>query len=433
MYRMNPNKPLTSDIVARLIEKDIANNARLLKLHNYYIGKQNITNRTMSDVSKPNNKCVNNYPKYITDIMSAYFMGEPIKYNSKEQTLLEELKAIFNYNDEQAENAELAKDASIYGKAYELIYLDEDTNIRFKKIDTVGAIPIYDDTIEGALLYFIRYYDSYDLTIDKTNTIVEVYSRSYIQTWRKDLSIMMLIEEQEHSFNDVPIVIYQNNEEELGDFENVISLIDEYDKLISDAANNQDYFSDCFLVLKGLEGTVAEDIAAMKENRVLLLPDNAGAEWLTKGANNEEVESLKATIDENIHKFSMCPKMTDDNFAANASGIAMRYKLMGLENATSKKERAFKKGIQRRVELICNILYILGTTYDYRAIEMVFSRNIPANLVEVADVVNKVGHLLSKETQVSLLPIDVDYSIEKERLKSEEQEGYSINFEDTGE
>ena len=95
--------------------------------------------------------------------------------------------------------------------------------------------------------------------------------------------------------------------------------------------------ADCFLVLKGLEGTDADGIAAMKENRVLLLPDNAGAEWLTKGANNEEVESLKATIDENIHKFSMCPRMTDDNFASNASGVAMKYKLMGLENATSKK------------------------------------------------------------------------------------------------
>ena len=433
MYRMNPNKPLTSDIVVRLIEKDIANNARLQKLHNYYIGKQNITNRTMSDSSKPNNKCVNNYPKYITDIMSAYFMGEPISYNSKDETLLEAIKPIFNYNDEQAENAELAKDASIYGKSYELIYLDEDTNIRFKKIDAVGAIPIYDDTLEGALLHFIRYYDNYDLTTDSTYTTVEVYSRSYIQTWRRDLSSMKLIEEQAHNFNDVPIIIYQNNEEELGDFENVVSLIDEYDKLISDAANNQDYFSDCFLVLKGLEGTDADGIAAMKENRVLLLPDNAGAEWLTKGANNEEVESLKATIDENIHKFSMCPRMTDDNFASNASGVAMKYKLMGLENATSKKERAFKKGIQRRIELICNILYILGTTYDYRAIDMVFSRNIPANLLEVADVLSKVGHLLSKETQVALLPIDIDYSIEKERLKNEEQEGYSINFEDTGE
>ena len=77
-------------------------------------------------------------------------MGEPISYNSKDETLLEAIKPIFNYNDEQAENAELAKDASIYGKSYELIYLDEDTNIRFKKIDAVGAIPIYDDTLEGA-------------------------------------------------------------------------------------------------------------------------------------------------------------------------------------------------------------------------------------------------------------------------------------------
>jgi SPP1 family phage portal protein len=111
--------------------------------------------------------------------------------------------------------------------------------------------------------------------------------------------------------------------------------------------------------------------------------------------------------------------MTDDNFAANASGVAMKYKLMGIETATSKKERAFKKALQRRVELICNIFGVMGTDYDYRSIQMTFSRNIPANLVEVAEVINKVGHLLSQETQINLLPIDVAAEEELNRIEAE--------------
>lgn len=107
----------------------------------------------------------------------------------------------------------------------------------------------------------------------------------------------------------------------------------------------------------------------------------------------------------------------------------MKYKLMGLENATSKKERAFKKGLQRRLELVCNMLAVMGDTYDYRAIDIVFTRNIPANLVEIAEVVNNLGGLLSDETKISMLPLDIDFAAEQERKKAEAEAGYSIDFE----
>ena len=168
-----------------------------------------------------------------------------------------------------------------------------------------------------------------------------------------------------------------------------------------------------------MSGTEPEDIAQMKEQRVLLLETDAKAEWLTKQINDTYVENLKNRLDAQIHKFSKCPAMTDSDFASNASGVAMKYKLMGIETATSKKERAFKKALQRRVELICNIYSVMGYDYNYRAIQPIFTRNIPANLVEVADVVNKVGHLLSEETQTGLLPIDIDAKEELERKEAE--------------
>ena len=118
--------------------------------------------------------------------------------------------------------------------------------------------------------------------------------------------------------------------------------------------------------------------------------------------------------------------MTDMEFASNASGVAMKYKLMGLENSTAKKEASFKKGIQRRIELMCNILRVMGTDYDYREIEIVFTRNTPANIVEIAEVLNNVGHLLSEETQISLLPFDIDYESEKQKIEQEQERGYEL-------
>lgn len=415
-----------------MIQKYISDNRkreqRLQKLYDYYKGKTAICGRILADASKPNNKIVNPYASYITDTFTGYFLGEPITYTSKNEQLLARIDELYNYNDEAAENAELAKDASIFGVAYELLYTDENADIRFKKIDAIKAIPIYDNTLEEDLLYFIRYYDNTDIMTNKTTTFVEVYSREWIRYYVDEYALEF-VREVPHAFKGVPIIIYQNNEELLGDFENVISLIDAYDKITSDSVNDMEYFADCYLALYGMSGTEAEDIAAMKEQRVLLMETDAKAEWLTKQINDTYVENLKNRIDTQIHKFSRCPALTDADFAANASGVAMKYKLMGLETATSKKERAFKKALQRRLELICNIYSVMGTDFDYREIQMNFTRNIPSNLVEMADVISKIGHLLSEETQISLLPIEINATDELQKKQAENSIEYT--FEDT--
>jgi SPP1 family phage portal protein len=108
-----------------------------------------INNRVLKDRAKPNNKIANAYASYITDTLVGYFIGEPIAYTSNDDTLLQDLSMIFEYNDEADENAELAKYASIYGIAYEILYLnEEDKMIRFKPLNPKEVIPIFDKTIE---------------------------------------------------------------------------------------------------------------------------------------------------------------------------------------------------------------------------------------------------------------------------------------------
>lgn len=412
-------------MIEKYIEKNQSEVSRREKLFNYYCGKHDILKRVMADPSKPNNRIVNPFANYITDIMTGYFMGEPIKYTSAEDDLINEILAIFNYNDEAAEDATLAKDASIFGSAYEQIYIDGDGNIRFQKIDAIKAIPIYDDTIEADLLYFIRYYTDEDIITGDTTEYVEVFSRTYHQLYKRTVASLRLVSEELHNFGMVPIVVYKNNEECFGDFEPVMSLIDAYDIIQSDSVNDQEYFADAYLALYGMSGTQPEDIAAMKEQRVLLLAADSKAEWLIKQQSDAIVENIKNRLEDGIHKYSACPSMTDSDFAANASGVAMKYKLMGLENKTSRKEREFKKGIQRRLEIICNVLAITGSAYDYMAIEITFNRNIPSNITEMADVVNKVGHLLSTRTQINMLPIDVDADSEMKRIEDEQNAGYN--------
>ncbi len=424
MHFISNDTVLTVEYLQKIIAKHESEvRPRLKKLKKYYSADHTINTRVFKDDTKPNNKIANPYGNYITDMFVGYFVGEPIGYKSNDEKALEELQMMLAYNDEQDHNAELAKNASICGRAYELLYYDSDKSLRFKVVESDSVIMIYDQSIEQELLYGIRYYTYYSLEKDDNEMMVEVYSQDKVSIYKGHYinEGLMLVDEYPHFFGQVPIIEYRNNDDMIGDYELVISLIDAYDKLQSDSLNDFEYFCDAYLVLSGIDGLSEEEVREMKENRIILTSAGANAEWLIKNGNDTQIENLKTRIDADIHKFSKCPALTDEQFSSNASGVAMRYKLTGMENVTAIKERKFKRGLQRRIELISNILSVKGSGFDWRAIEIVFTRNLPTNEDELADTINKLRGMVSNETLISLLPFIDDVQNELEKLKSENE------------
>ena len=115
--------------------------------------------------------------------------------------------------------------------------------------------------------------------------------------------------------------------------------------------------------------------------------------------------------------------MSDENFASNTSGVAIKYKLIGLEQIRSRKEREFKKGLQRRIELISNILKLKNkAAIDFRDIEIHFTANIPANVVEQAQIVNQLEGVVTQKTLLSLLPFVADPSEEISEIEKQRAE-----------
>lgn len=341
---------------------------------------------------------------------------------------MEYLSQLFEYNDESDENTELAKSASIYGIAFEQLYVDEDGVLRFKILPTIDCVPIYDTTIENNLLYFIRYFEEEDIVTETKHYQVEVIDEEKTSIYRSDgmMTTLTLIEEVPHYFGMVPIAIYKNNEEEYGDFERVIDLIDAYDLMESDTLNDFEYFTDAYLALYGFTAD-AEDIKTMKRNRVLLMDEGTSAEWLIKNNSDNNIENTKNRLDNDIHKFSFCPNMSDENFASNASGVAIKFKTMGTENLVSIKERKFKRGLQQRLELISMIAGILGSQFDWRSVNIVFTRNLPTNDVDIAEIVNSLKDVVSQETLLAQIPFIDDVQEEMEKIKREREEEKETN------
>ena len=422
--KLNKDTPLSTEIIKKIIEKHRgAEIPRLQKLNKYYHAKNDILMKQVKDQSLPNNKIAHPYASYITDTLTGYFMGQGVSYSSLDQAAADELQMVLEYNDEQDENMELAKDASIFGLAIELLYIDEDAQVRLKRLDPREVIIVYDDTLNNDILYGIRYFLCDDWVKDERYCQIEVYTDKEIITYKaeENLGSLQEISRIPHHFSLCPIVVYDNNEEEIGDFEPVLSLIDAYDKMESDSLDDFDYFVDAYLLLTGLNAD-KEDIAAMKENRVILLDSDSDAKWLTKSGSDVTIENVKIRLDKDIHKFSKTPDMSDESFAGNASGVAIKYKTMPMENVVSIKERKFKKGLQRRIELIYVILALKGSAFDWRAIDIVFTRNLPTNETEIANVVNTLSNIVSKETLLAQIPFVENVDDEMERLKQQREE-----------
>lgn len=421
------NKEYSKELVLELVkEYKKTDVARFEKLEDYYNGVTAITKRLMEE-GKPNNKTVLNYPAYIVDIIKGYFIGTPIAYSAqdKQKELMEQIQDIYNYNDEADENSELASIMGTKGIAYELIYADENADIRFNEIEPDNAFLVYDTKIIPEARFGVRFY-----IIDEVEYI-ETYTKNEIFKYKTDESNITQIEDREHFFGDVPLIPYINNKKRTSDFEKVITLIDAMEIATSNSINDLEYFSDAYMYLVGMSGTEKEDIKAIREDKVILLDESGEAGFLVKPSNNQDSENVKDRLNQDIHKFSGVPDMGDENFSANASGVAMAYKHFALDQVVANKERKFKTGLYKRMELICNFLNtkLASNKYDYREIKMAFSRNKPINEKENVEIAQMLKGIVSDSTALSYLSMVEDINDELERIENE-RSAYPDYFSD---
>lgn len=394
----------------------------LLTMEDQFEARQMILQDPAAAANRPDNRLVNNYPGYISTVNIGYFMGKPVRYSGEAgaEQFMEELQDVFDYNDEQDENMTLAREASIKGVAYEILYVDEEAKVRFGAVRSESMILVRDNTIESNILFAIRYWLVDNETDDTYQAdLYDAQNRTRYEFRTSSATASVVEGPVSHFFEDVPVVEYPNNEERMGDFERVLSLIYEYDKSQSNTANDFDDFTDAYLVLRNMSGTEENEILAMKKHKVLLLGAEDGAEWLTKQIQSDASEAFKNRIANDIHKFSMTPNLTDESFAGNISGVALEFKLWGLEQMAAQKERKFKKGLQRRIELLCQHFAIRSRQYDWRDISITFTRNMPMNLPDLVKMVVDLRGILSDETLLSQLPFISDAKEELLKIDKE--------------
>lgn len=404
---------------------------RLDMLDDYYEGNNNgiLRKNRRKEVHLADHRSPHNFAEYVSQFIQGYMVGVPIKVQHDDETVSDKLNELSDQTDADAHNSDLILDLSIYGRAYELIYRNMDDESHLALLSPLETFVVYSNTVEKKPLAAVRYYTT---VTGKEETHVEVYTdKDIIYYTAKDIHSYHLDEEsrKEHYFGGVPIVEYSNNRFRQGDYEKVLYLIDLYDAAQSDTANYMTDLNDAMLKITGNLEIDVEEARNMKDANILFLKaepsvdgreSKVDADYIYKKYDVAGVEKYKDRIANDIHKFTNTPDMGDSQFAGTQSGIAMVYKLFGLEQKRAIKERLFKRSMMQRYRLIKNILRFANEgDFDIHGLKITFTPNLPENIAEELDMFVNAGGVLSQETLLSMLSTVSDPKEELERIAAE--------------
>lgn len=399
---------------------------------------------------KINNKVNNDFVGEIIDTKVSYILGNPIHYSldknsyeekdemhKKHQGFVNEFIVRNSMNDK---DIELGKLVSICGLAGREIYIDKNGNERIVNLNPWETIFLTDadDNVE----YALRIYTELRMVAEelKEHRIVEFYDSekiTYFVEQNDDNGVAFVLDREQdmnprpHVFGYTPIIKIINNEEEMGDVEPVLALIDSYDRTLSDVNSEIEQFRLAYMFFKGDEEPDAEVFDKAKQTGGFYVGKDGEVGFITKHINDAVVEHHLDRLEGNIERFAKHVRLNDPSlFGNNASGDAIKTKILTLENKTKMLEVKMKSSLFKQFEILSSAWAKKGIAINYLNLFFNFKRNLPANLAVEADIQVKLNGLVSDRTRLAELSFvdDVDYELEQ-MAEDEERKGKTISAE----
>lgn len=428
MFLVPRETELTPDLLHKMIVRfntDVR--PKLRKYKDYYLGNQAILKKTYSDPSKPCSRTVTNFCRNIASSYAGYIASPGcISYRSDQD--IEDIMDVLKWNDYQTEDSDFLLDALIYGTASELMYIDETGQTRFRKIDPTTCFAIYDDTLSGDLRYFVRLYDTNQWD-DSDIYIVDVYSDTSITRYEMHgmNGQLVWLGEEPHWFSQCPANVFNLADEEPV-FACVMGLQDSYNEILSSEIDDFSAFCDAYMVLTNAE-IDPEQMAQMKQLRAIMLPEGATATWLTKSVSDTQVENILDRIQDAIYRIAQCPDFSSETFVGGvSSGVAIKYRLTGMETKSAAIAAQLEKALKRRIEIICGIASLKVGEEVWADIEIDFKRNVPEDISSTVNMINSLHGLVSDATLLSQLPFVDDVNAELEMLQEQKKANIEANM-----
>lgn len=287
------------------------------------------------------------------------------------------------------------------------MWRDSGANPRSSVVTPMSCLVIRDDTVEGRILWAVRFWMDDNRFDGRTDTWRgTLYDRSLEIPFEWDGGASVRLSEPlVHGFPDVPVVEYVDNEERQGLFEGVLSLIDAHDRALSEKANDVEYYADAYLKVLGAR-LDEKTLATLRDNRIISLSgtnsDRVEVEFLSKPDADGTQEHLIDRLERLIFTLSMVSDLSSESFDTS-SGIAIKYRLQAMSDLAKVKERKFRRGLSRRWRLLFGYAACPVADDAWMGLDATFTANLPSNLLEESQVAGNLSGITSRETQLSVL------------------------------
>ena len=483
------------DVAYKFIRHHVDHQVHRIKvLQDYYLGETDIKKWPGSrNPENAHNQVATGFARYITNIRVGYFMGNDIQFKvtpeednqkSLADTIDEQIKQFNQDSNESYIDEMIEKDLSVCGRAYDLVYVNENENtLNLAKVDPTTAFVVYNDSIKAKPLFAVRYYETGVLD-DSLQEQYEIYTDSSLFKYHSNGGLpetnspeqaVVFDDSEPLFFGRVPLTEYKNNDERTGDWEPELDQMDALDKALSTMANFQEDFNDAAMVITGKFANMSEPKYQLDKNgnpvvnkdgsKVVLEPAHPLINphnrmfylkpYVTKAGINGERSVVNPTLQyitkqydsagwstyinfliNEIHKYTNTPNVNDPNFASNASGVAMSYKLWGSDQERKIQESLYKRGLHARLSACLTYwdkLNVIPGTNDINAlvsmIEPDFTPNLPKNDDATAQLIQQLVNTgkFSDETIREIAESITGVTADAEQQRVDEQQKHEAD------
>ena len=386
-------------------------------------------NRIPTPLAKSAVEDMTGYAGRAGDVKTSYELVE-VKEEVTETVdlFIDYMNAMDIYNKVDLENSELYEESLNQGESYELWWTSDKKNLpgglltaEYKIVPNSEILLNHSTDLKKELLSAIHFTEQRDMIT------VDIYFPEFKETWtrKKDSDVWMREEEEtRYPYKIVPVNVFKSNRRSMPYFEAEKSLIDSHDEVLSKSLNEIDRFNASILMVQKKVSKALAD--GLTEGKISLLDDfNEAtakfAEYLKKDFSgiSEFYTDLMDRFERLFHKSIKDPDMTSESFAGgDQSGIAIAFKLIGMEFKASQVETYFSQGLDRRLQLY-GYLYNASTASvdinEYKAV-IKSKRNIPVDVKAKAEIAQMLFGIVPREMLLEFLPKELVDDLEKALL-----------------
>lgn len=400
------------ELLARIINKTAPRRAQVRELNERY-NLNSIPVLHEREVCDPNdidNRLANDFFGEIAEGKAGYFLGKPMHFvfNDEATTAEERFNDFKKRNNLDALLYQLTQKAAIGGYASMLMHVKAvkrmtadsvsvETELAAKLIPAWQTIFLGGEGIDTAD-FGIRYYDYLDINNAVVHR-VELYMpfEEHIFEGASLSELAYVADEGEFiegaegvrdgirrtMFSSCPLVGYPNNPELLGDVERVITLIDDYDRTMSDTSSELEANRGAILLFIGVDPPKNGDEWDSKSSSAAYLPNRnkdikQDAKFITKDLPSAAKEAHLERVEDNIYRFARQPNMSEKKTGIAVSGEALKQRMSPLENKVAAFERLFSSSNMRMLSCVRDFFYFVDRTdFDAYDVEQKFVRNMP--------------------------------------------------------